>query len=168
MARVWGVLRSGSSRLLYCPHVALVSTLASASGISIMEGRSFREVLCLVSRRNWACLLHDQHPTPAGTQTSHNYRNDHLIVGQVLRSFCGRASLRVRCCPPPMAWQEAARNLASREVKVYERIQDGMLTNTRCDDRCNAVVLPGLNIYIDGRVHALIAVPSDNVILTCP
>jgi hypothetical protein len=28
-----------------------------------------------------------------------------------------------------MVWQEVARSLASREEKVYERIQDGMSTN---------------------------------------
>jgi hypothetical protein len=65
-----------------------------------------------------------------------------------------------------MAWQEVGRNLASREVKVCERIQDGMLTIKKFDHRCIVVVFFRLDDYIDGRVHALLfAVASGGDIL---
>lgn len=67
-----------------------------------------------------------------------------------------------------MAWQEVARNLASREVKVYERIQDGMLTIAQCNHRFTVGEFFGLDDYIDGRVHALLAVAPDGDILIRP
>lgn len=126
------------------------------------------EVLCLVSRRNRACLLHDRHPALQALRHRIDYRNDHLIVGRYLEGLCGRAFSRVRCYPSPMAWQEVARNLASREVKVYERIQDGMLTVTQCNHRFTVGAFFGLDDHIDGRVHALLAVAPDGDILIRP
>jgi hypothetical protein len=59
-----------------------------------------------------------------------------------------------------MAWQEAARNLASREAKAYGRIQDGMSTCSLLKSRFIILLSFGLGNYIDGRVHALLAVAS--------
>lgn len=89
-------------------------------------------------------------------------------MGRYLEGLCGRAFSRVRCYPSPMAWQEVARNLASREVKVYERIQDGMLTVTQCNHRFTVGAFFGLDDHIDGRVHALLAVAPDGDILIRP
>jgi hypothetical protein len=48
-----------------------------------------------------------------------------------------------------MVWQEVARNLASREEKVYERTQDGMSPHTQSTCRCIVAVLLSLDDYID-------------------
>jgi len=50
-----------------------------------------------------------------------------------------------------MVWQEVARSLASREEKVYERIQDGMSPNTQFTCRCIVAVNLSLDDHIDGR-----------------
>ena len=64
-----------------------------------------------------------------------------------------------------MAWQEVARNLASREAKGYERIQDGMSTNTHFTRRCIVAELSSLGDYIDELV---LAVASDGSVLIRP
>ena len=54
-----------------------------------------------------------------------------------------------------MAWQEVARNLASREAKVYERIQDGMSTNTQYTRRCIVAEFSSFGDYVDELVLAM-------------
>lgn len=80
-----------------------------------------------------------------------------------LERLCGRAFPRALCCPPPMAW--LARNLASREAKGYERIQDGMSTDTHFTRRYIVMEFSSLGDRVDELV---LAVASDGSVLIRP
>lgn len=73
-------------------------------------------------------------------------------MGRYLELPRGRASSRIRCCPPPMVWQEVARNLASREAKVYERIQDGTSIQALSSRRFIVAVLAENDDLMDARI----------------
>jgi len=142
--RVCGTLRS-----LYSPHNSLPRSLRHA----LFENERTLEVLHLeTSLEVGRVPLHGQHPPLQALRHRINHKNDHLIVGQYLESLCGRALSHVRCYPPPMAWQGAARNLASREAKVYERIQDGTSTDTQTNHRYIVATLLGLGDCLVGLV----------------
>jgi hypothetical protein len=88
VARVWGVLRSGSSRLLYSPHIAL---LLPPQASLLRRGRSFGKFFA--SCRGGIGRVCYTTGTPPLQALRHriNYRNDHLIVGRFLESLCDRA-----------------------------------------------------------------------------
>lgn len=60
-----------------------------------------------------------------------------------------------------MAW--LARNLASREAKGYERIQDGTSTNTQFTRRCIVAEFSSLGNYLEELVLA--GASDDNVLI---